>query len=486
MIPDITGDGKPEIGTNLEATFFANGQNTSAYIVSSQVYENLSPALNDINLDTNHFTRFTRDGSIDPLTTSISAKTSTSSVDILIAETTENRITMFKVANSVDSDTLKGDVDPDDASNISIRYDFNIPGRHIDAELIEDINGDGQNDIFVRFIASGPVPFDSNTGDPLYDIEQQRFGIIFGKQSETSTQQIKTDDLDINLIFNAKRLVSERKVYVTTLQNLDGDGARELMISAPGYDKPGPGLGEGEGANGIIWLLRSGALDGPQSRTIDLDNITEAQGRALDSTLAVSNSDDASNANLGAFLSIIGDYDGDGTHTLAFLEDGVNQQDTGGLYIIDGDDFFGLPVHASLSDFYSAGGRRILTNQQNLSVVNDINGDGLVEIAGQTGATLTLSFMDGNDLKNILGGNESRITTALTPIFNFETSEFQTFEAFAPVQHNAGTDSYVFGLAGLDISPASNTGSIVLVKGADVQSALADNYDRLALDFSSK
>lgn len=110
----------------------------------------------------------------------------------------------------------------------------------------------------------------------------------------------------------------ERAGYATAVGDLDGDGIAEVIVAAPYL---GATTGAGSGRGGVA-VFRGPALLASGSDIDDADNWFEGTGTS---------------DLLGAYVTVMGDYDGDGVDELAIGATGTSSG-AGTVYILGGED----------------------------------------------------------------------------------------------------------------------------------------------------
>ncbi|MEL6342951.1 MAG: MopE-related protein [Myxococcota bacterium] len=254
-----------------------------------------------------------------------------------------------------------------------------------------DIDGDGYDDIFVGSLVQASVSLIPG-GDPI----------------KSAVGRVQGANVDLGAV-------------VAAIDDLDGDGGRDLLVSDPGADSAG-----------VVWLM-SGDLSG----TVGLDDaLLEGVGEDAD-------------AQAGTSVASAGDVDGDGTPDLvigapgqgaggvAYLVSGVT---TGALDLADADailfgedagDDAGAAVSGGDTDndgysdlvvsapAYDGHGAVYVTfgpasTTSSLSDAIRFSGDGS---GAQAGAAVDVADVDGDDQADLLiGAPETRTTTDRTGV----------------------------------------------------------------------
>lgn len=242
IMPNITGDSLPEvILTDDENSSFSPGVS----ILSSETINSSLGIYNSVS-DTDLLAKFTpANNGFEKLTFQPSADGQ--GFDFLFSNTFSDRFVYYDANGASDSAFLTGDVDPDDAANNGSNYVRNNIDQAIDAQIIHDVNLDGQNDIFT------------------YDARFGVMGILFGTAGNSQPDQ--SSDPDIVITNDDLAGVQPfRQIDIATAPDLDGDGVRELMLISPLYLG-----GAGNDGNGGVWIINSTYL-ATNPTSIDLNS----------------------------------------------------------------------------------------------------------------------------------------------------------------------------------------------------------------------
>ena len=158
---------------------------------------------------------------------------------------------------------------------------------------------------------------------------------------------------------------------LSTLDDLDGDGVRELLVGAPGDDDGGP-------ARGAAWIL-----------FLDEDEKVKSHRKISSATFAMFGKLDDKD-QFGYGVAALSDVDANGVADVAVsaLQDDDGGKDRGAVYIFELNPSFGVKHVVKISS--TTGGLvGPLANEDfmghSLSAIGDLNGDGVTDIA--TGAT---------------------------------------------------------------------------------------------------
>lgn len=260
----------------------------------------------------------------------------------------------------------------------------------------------------------------------------------------------KDDDCDGAIDIGADAALSEyvyvgrgdydRAGYAVALGDLDNDGMAEVIIGGPYYNAASVGA-NGRGVIGVF----EGGTELPASPGDLRDADQEIQG-------------DGSTDGLGFYVTVLGDFDGDGTNDLAASALPINSNG-GAVYIITGDDVMRgrdtsdavLTVSGSSSEY---AGRGIGTNI-------DLDGDGLHDLlaAYSSGGTnaVALEYGGGSGALSV-DGTDARWTSTGTGsgfYMNFPVGSDLDGDGYDDVMFSDGTTD----------SPTTDAGSVWVVWG---------------------
>ena len=421
LIPDISGDGNPELSAAIQS---GEGP-ASAYVLSSEFLNASKTGKTKITPATNVGTRFLEavidEGSKYNYISGQTRETD-GGTDLLLSEAEKDRLVLFKVTTINEQMALEGDIAPDNISE-KIVYSF-AANSNVEGRLIDDVNGDDINDIFVRFVDKSNL--------------SKKYGIIFGKEATSQADRLRTGKFDIEFNYLAKSLGGNvSKFIVEVVPDIDGDGKEDLLMSAPAID--------GFHSNsGVVWVIRSALLQAATVTPIDLEAMTAVQGRAI--------------PNTGAFGIVqTSDYDGDGIPTFLF-------DSNRGIFVIDGDNLI------------ASGEPNVLINGTVISGsidVGDIDGDGvndLINSSRDSGRVLS-----GSIIKDALEQNENvRITSGM--LFQIDLDNLLTYADSingAPIHlAEQGLIAFPFVTTDRTVSGVENNGRIVLVKISDISNSI--------------
>lgn len=442
---DLGGDPTPEIalpfgndnaagsGVILDDVFLTNGNTGLETLGNSTEYGTLF--LNDTDTRVGQSNRITEQGR-----------------KLLISEEIKNRLTLFDISNDADRAALRGDLDLTTAQSNRAVYNFDEGDNPI-GRIIRDVNGDGQEDIFVL----------KNTDAAFSDRE---LGIIYGSDVITPENSDRTGDFDLTLTYSSSLdgFIIDVIPYVV---DLDGDNLEELVIVSPGYTN-----GDGR-AVGRIWVLNSAVLRDGTTTSIDLDALSSAQGASLSGS-GNPQYDTVGQEDLGIGNSfvIIQDLDGDGSPRILFTD--RNRA----LYSIDGDELLSFES-ASMDDFFTAGGYRLSSFlgfnffAGTVSSGFDLNGDFTTDIMITNDGRRMAQIASGEDIAQTVQRAAETSGLIETPIgetplvtLDFSALANPVLTGSAPVYSGIGGSVGQFLFA--DSGANENRGRLIIVEESDI------------------
>lgn len=228
--------------------------------------------------------------------------------------------------------------------------------------------------------------------------------------------------------------------YAVALGDLDDDGMAEVIVGGPYYNASSAGAN----GRGIVAIFE-GDTELPASPGDLRDAAYTIQG-------------DGSSDGLGFFVTVLGDYDGDGTNDLAMSALPINSNG-GAVYILTGDDVMRgrdtsdslLTVSGSSSQY---AGRGLGTNI-------DLDGDGVHD--------LLAAYASGsyNAVALEYGGGSGSLTLDSTDAQWSSTGTSSSFYRNFPVASDVDGDGYadVMFSDGTTDSPSTDAGSVWVVWG---------------------
>lgn len=440
-IPDITGDGKPEIGTSIMSGLGP----ASAYIIGSEFFGSVDSGSLNVSALGNSGTKFlqapytTTPVSLNRTVTQqnlranmLTAMPSSSGVELLLSDAPSRKLYLWRITGPSDYASLRGSVDPASSSS-AIVYSFDPSGGVQEGRLIPDVNGDGHNDIFVQSVhqAGGGTTF----------------GIIFGRPLASAGDRQRTGAFDITLTADERLGTYLPYLVVHLASDLDRDGHRDLIISAP----PRMDLYSDHFSGPDVWVIRSSVLRSTASVSIDLDTMPASQGRYLSNDVFA--------------LLEVDDLDSDGLKSLYVGGDGRASSNR----IVDGDDFLAGNLNSPPGRFVSGPIGR------DFGGIGDVDGDAIPDFVtapflgkeGQVvqGAAVKSGFISA---PAITGGRIIRMNQSIS---------YAQFEARHP-SYLKESELVAFGFASVDgingvgSDVGGTAGRIVLVREADIRRAL--------------
>ena len=283
-VPDVSGDGLPDIVLLENENFFDSG----VYILSSETIAASDGLYNVVNNDALFSDFMSSRSGFERL--SIREAADAQGLDIVYSDTFEDNYKFYDADSAADWAFLAGNVDPDAEANNPISYTRSDTNDRIDAQIIHDLNQDGNNDIFSYGQGNGEISI--------------RFGAAQASPTDT-TRSAAADISFTNNDFNGIQPV--RQYEVATFPDIDSDGQPELMLINQLYLAGGSDRG-----NGAIWIINSTRLAANPS-TINLDDVNEIGVKRIlgdnDSRLGTSVIETTDGSGNPFFLIGLGDID---------------------------------------------------------------------------------------------------------------------------------------------------------------------------------
>lgn len=447
-IPDITGDGKPEVGTSIMSGLGP----ASAYIIGSEFYGSVSSGPLNVSTLGNNGTKFLQ----TPYTTTpvslnrsitqqnlranmLTARASSTGVELLLSDAPSRKLYLWDIRSPSDYASLRGSVDPASSSS-AIVYSFDPAGGVQEGRLIPDVNGDGRNDIFVQSVQK---PGGGTT-----------FGIIFGRPLASAGDRQRTGAFDITLTTSEKLGTYLPYLVIHLASDMDRDGFPDLIISAPAKMD----LYSDHFSGPDMWVIRSNVLRSTASVSINLDAITSSQGRYI--------------VRDAFTLLEVDDLDNDGLKSLYVGFDGRSSA----AGIIDGDDFLAGNLGSPPGRFVTPGIGR------DYAAIGDVDGDSIPDFVTAPLLAKQGQVVQGGAVKTgfisapaITGGRIIQMNQAIS---------YSQFESRHP-SYLKESELVAFGFASVDgingvaSDVGSTAGRIVLVKEADIRRALTSTATML-------
>jgi hypothetical protein len=336
-IPDITGDGVSEIA------LVNGGSDTTtldaAYIIPSEALSG-TVTQEDFSDSTVYLTRILAPAGAANDAAFVSAReNSDNSVDILASFEGTNKAIVYHIPSGQRDGSFAGDQSPDAFDVQSYILDLQGINGTSKATLIDDINGDGKSDIFVRAI------FEPS-------------GLIFGDDSRLNSESVAAFDIAFIQTVNAVSGPTFPPYVAKPIEDIDGDMIEDLFL-----------LRE----NRIVFI--SGAVLRESGRTqLDFDTMTPSQGFYIDGN--------------AIDITLFEDFDQDGLPSLIFAPYESAGSSSFGLSVVDADDFLAFASQSGNTDLFEIARFFAADNGgEGLNFVRrlpDIDGDGLDEVMSFT------------------------------------------------------------------------------------------------------
>tara|TARA_B100000678_G_scaffold75577_1_gene62188 strand:- start:26207 stop:28042 length:1836 start_codon:yes stop_codon:yes gene_type:complete len=212
-LPDITGDGLPEISVPLNSW----SSDDDALLITSEAYSRARSGNLDLDTASTGVIRlFKKPGSAAVGAGYITAAENDSGFDILFTQPSDQRLILVQTGNGVDIEDLYGDFDPD---LLSDKIVYTLAGKEISGRIVGDLNDDGVNDLVI-----------------LED--DNRMGIMFGESLSQNPSRNRTVSLDIvlrdyNVFGSGLPQYPPETLRVQTLPDLDGDAVADILVFGP-------------------------------------------------------------------------------------------------------------------------------------------------------------------------------------------------------------------------------------------------------------
>tara|TARA_Y100000052_G_scaffold13882_1_gene13455 strand:+ start:116278 stop:118134 length:1857 start_codon:yes stop_codon:yes gene_type:complete len=303
LLPDLTGDGLPEISIPLHPW----SSDDEAILVTSEAYLSAQSGNLDLDTATSGVIRlFKKPGGATNGPGYITAAESANGFELMFTQDSAARLVLVEIGNGVDLSTLYGDFDPD---LLSDKIVYTSPGNQVHGRIIGDLNDDGVNDFVV-----------------MNDNEQM--GIMFGEslaQNPSRDRTFKFDILlrDYNVFESGPPQFLPEALRVQMLPDLDGDAIDDVLIFFPDgvtfysgaeLKTPGTDLQAGNYVSTFFQPMQAEILD-----DYDNDGIPTIgfgfyfiDGDALTGQTSGERFRIAPSGDRAEYFTAIGDIDGDG------------------------------------------------------------------------------------------------------------------------------------------------------------------------------
>jgi hypothetical protein len=431
-VPDITGDGKPEIATSIVSGLGP----ASAYLITSEFYGSVQKGVLSVANLGNSGTRFAqtpRSGSFPisfPYETRANLLTALprpneSGVDLLLSDGGRRKFYLFELTQPSDYSLLRGTIDPDTISN-AIVYSVGPAEPAKEARLVGDVDGDGRNDILVQ---------DVHTGSPG---ASDKWGLILGRPVSSPADRARTAALNIE--FTRPTTTSPGVPFLLTklVSDISGDGHPDFLMLMPSSNDDALSVGP---LSGALLLVRSPVLRG-----------------VTPSSPAVSFSADAATS-----IFEVNDIDGDGVKSIAV-----------GSKVIDGDDLNNGVSNILLMAPPTADS----TGGVMMAAIGDLDSDGLGDFVSSPatggiisdvyrGALLRRGQRQTADPDPGIPGSRRINLRSVIPYVNPRSGQ--------PPVYLATSGLVAFGVVHRDFSQttiAATAGRIIFVKEADIEASV--------------
>ncbi len=335
-VPDLSGDGLPEIA--IASSFDTTGP--AGHIVFSEL--TTQSGVTTIDSANASVATFSASGSEFEQSNFISAaENADGSVSIAVSLQSTNTVTVFNVPNGSRMGTFNGTQDATVLGADRYIVDFAPLGSLFRGRMIDDVDGDGNADLFV---------FNGNTAGQTI-----QSGIISGDPSLADTRVDAAFDKEFTQTATDGSASTFEPYTFKTVNDLDGDGLDDVFLLR----------------NERLIFLTGSLLRDATVSSIDLETLSATQGANI--------------AKSAIDVVLVDDFDNDGAPTLVFSAQ-VPAGSTGfGLDVIDADDFLALRG-APQAEF--TGARSVSASGFDFSgpilPPRDMDGDGLLDIASYT------------------------------------------------------------------------------------------------------
>ena len=408
---DIDGDG-------LDDLIFSNGSSFGGAetfgIISGAEYTNIVQTGGRLDVNTPTLSIFDfGDTDIGNFNVDVLEAPDGSGVDLLFADFNTAQIYEYRVRTDADRQNLLGTIDLTAPASNRIVYDLNIDpdvffaGRHV---FVGDVDVNGFNDILFEYYES------SGQADPIV-------GLIFTDPITDAASQAVTVAADV-----AIEALSILQIGVTggPLSDIDSDGQDDVLFRSDRFN----------------CVLFSSHLTNATVTSVVVDELDPTEGICLPTD----------NRVLGT-LNL--DHDSDGLNVLVI-------NDFPGEFLIDADDFRGLPASPTREEILAGGAKIIATEidqvgtprnaMSDITPVSDLTGDGVVDYVaanlfnGSGILNPPFYFVDGTIVTDALNSSESIFDASDQGLIPIELESFSCSDTIV----QALTDEFIL-LRGNDL-----------------------------------
>ncbi len=227
--------------------------------------------------------------------------------------------------------------------------------------------------------------------------------------------------------------------YAVALGDLDNDGYAEVIVGGPYYNA---GSASASG-RGIVGIFQGG------------ETLPASPGDVSDADRTIQG--DGGTDGLGNYVTVIGDFDGDGENDLAMSAMNINSNG-GAVYILGGSD--ALSGRDTGDAMYTMSGTSSQYLGRGVATMADLDGDGLDDLAAAFSSS-------GNAIAFTYGGASGSESSTGADATWTETSSGEGFYRNAPVGSDLDGDGYddLLFADGTTDTPSTDAGSVWVVWG---------------------